>query len=196
MAKIDFDVDIDFADRDTALLAVPHISAMMVTQNGLSRHNSGVYFQNIPTLPAGYASIAYDAAPDLGYFKVDFLNQSVYRDVQNEEHLVDLLNREPLWELFEEKEIVEQLSHIHGHYNIVQRIKPKSIMDLAVVIALIRPGKRHLLDEPREIIDRDIWKKSEEESYSFKKAHAISYAALIVVQLNRLCEVLWDDDQD
>jgi hypothetical protein len=193
---IDFDVDIDFADRDKALIGLPHVPAMIDREGNWQRHNSGVYFQDIPRLPNGISALNYHRAPEYGYFKVDFLNQSVYRDVRDEEHLVDLLNREPMWELFDEKEIVEQLTHIHGHYDIVQKIKPRSIEDLAVVIALIRPGKRSLLDCPRYEIDSKIWTKNDEDGYIFKKAHAISYAALIVVQLNRLCEVLADDSHN
>jgi hypothetical protein len=45
--------------------------------------------------------------------------------------------------------MVEQLPHVHKHYDTVQSIAPKSIEDLAVVLALVRPGKKHLIGQPR-----------------------------------------------
>lgn len=195
MINADTDIDIDFADKDVALLGLKHIPALIMNEAGApSKHLSGVYFQNIPICPlTATASIPYKEAPKRGYFKIDFLNQSVYKEVRDEDHLIDLLNREPIWELLDEPEMVSQLAHIHNHYDIVQKIAPRSIEDLAVVIALIRPGKRHLLSKTRDEIDAEIWTKNEDDLYVFKRAHALSYAALIVVQMNRVCELLQEE---
>jgi hypothetical protein len=186
------DIDIDFADKDAALMGLDTIAAIQNTRNnGIVRHPSGVYFQNIPTHPiTGMASMEYEEAERLGYFKVDFLNQSVYVDVKDEQHLDELLNTEPPWELLEERAFVEQLTHIHNHYGTVLRIKPTSIDDLAIVLALIRPGKKHLVYMQRDAIEAEIWKPSH-DGYVFRKAHAISYAALIVVQMNLIVEKLY-----
>lgn len=184
------DIDIDFADRDQALMGMAHIAASQENKGVIQKHNSGVYFQNIPQHPqTGISALTYAPAEDLGYFKVDFLNQSVYREVTSEQHLDELLNREPVWELLEERTFVSELTHIHNHYAVVQRIKPKSIEDLAVVLALIRPGKKHLVYQDRSVIDREIWSLTRDQ-YEFKKAHAISYAALIVVQMNLIVDRL------
>ena len=45
----------------------------------------------------------------MGYFKVDFPNNSVYPEIESEAHLDRLLAQEPMWELFEHKEVVEKL---------------------------------------------------------------------------------------
>ena len=37
-------------------------------------------------------------------------------------------------------------------------------------------------------IEAEIWTKPTDGSYAFKKSHAISYAHLIVMQLNLICE--------
>lgn len=183
------DIDIDFADRDKALEGLSFVSASMVRENGeLSRHTSGVYFQDIPVNPlTGLAAFTYEDAEDKGYFKIDFLNQSVYSDISNEAHLDRLINTEPMWELLLERGLVEQLTQIKHHYETIRVIKPKSIEDLAVVLALIRPGKRHLLYQNRAIIDKEIW-KPESNGYQFKRSHAISYAVLILVQMNLILE--------
>jgi DNA polymerase III alpha subunit len=192
-----FDVDIDFANRDAALQNLHCVAAALTNKHGAtSRHPSGVYFQDVPVNPLNQlCAFDYEEAEDRGYFKVDFLNQSVYQAVRDEEHLDELLARTPPWELLDEAGMVEQLPHIHKHFDVVQAIRPKSIIDLAVVLALIRPGKRQLLGRPRAEIDRLIWNTSGiEEGYQFKKAHALSYAALIVVQMNLIVEALLADD--
>ncbi len=186
------DIDIDFADRDKALAGLTFASASIRNKQGqYTRHPSGVYFQDIPLNPlTELSAFDYRDAEENGYFKIDFLNQSVYAEIEDEAHLDRLLHAEPMWELLEERELVEQLMHIHGHYDVVQTIAPRSIQDLAVVLALIRPGKKHLVNRPRTEIDAQIWQKTGDEGYVFRKAHAISYAALIVVQMNLLIEKL------
>ena len=174
------DIDIDVADRDAALSLGKYISAL---QNDNTKHKTSVYFQNIPHDPAGWATMNTKQAADLGYFKIDFLNNTIYKDIQNEAHLIQLLKQEPKWELFEKAEIVEKLAHIRDYFYVVKSIKPRNIDDLAVIIALIRPGKKHLIGKSRTIINEGIWKPVE-EGYAFKKSHSYAYAASIIVQLN------------
>lgn len=184
------DIDIDFIDRSRALVNIPHITAVKADKNGVrSHHATGVYFQEIPYDPfIKGASITYDDAGRYGYFKVDFLNNSLYEGIRDEDHLNDLLSRDPPWELLEERDIVSQLAHIGEHFSVVNTIKPRSIDDLSVVLALIRPGKRYLLNRPRAEIDSLIWKIGDDDEYAFKKSHSVAYAASIVVQLNLLVE--------
>ncbi len=187
MAKVTTDIDIDFADRDSALLNLMHVAASMEQKGQVARHPTGVYFQNIPTDPiTGYSAFGYEEAAENGYFKVDFLNNSIYADVRDEEHLIKLME-EPDWELFEIEHVVGMLAHIHNSFGLVDMIRPKSVDDLAVVLALMRPGKRHLMGRPRAQIDQEIWKAAE-DGFVFKRAHAIAYAVSIVVQLNLICE--------
>lgn len=181
------DIDIDFADKDSALLHFDHVAASMMRDGVRQRHPSGVYFQDVPVDPFnGLSSISYEEAGELGYFKVDFLNNTLYDGVRDESHLIDLMNREPDWGMLDHRPLVEMLAHIHSHFGIVQQIKPTSVDDLAVVLALMRPGKRHLLGKSRNEIDAEVWSVS--DGYSFKRAHAIAYAVAIVVQMNLICE--------
>lgn len=188
------DIDIDFPDRKTVLDIIKHIPAMIDDNGTFKKHNTGVYCHSIPYNPlTGTASIDYKSAEDRGYFKIDFLNVTAYKDVTNEDQLTMLLNTEPLWDLLYEKEICDQLFHINGYHNLLAELKPTSIVDLAMVLAMIRPGKKHLIPICKEkgfqTIKDEIWIKTE-DSYFFKKAHAISYASVIVVQLNLICEKL------
>ena len=182
------DIDIDFFDRNLVLDKMPHHVAMRVQKDEEVKHNTGVYFTDIPHNPfTNLSTIEYKEAEERGYFKVDFLNVSMYEGIEDEEHLVRLLTTEPNWSLLEYEEIVDQLFHINGHFDIIKKLKPTSIEQLAAVLAMIRPGKRHLVDSDWSTIFSEVWTKTD-DGYFFKKSHAIAYAHAIVVQLNALCE--------
>lgn len=184
------DIDIDFPDRTKALDILPHRVAMRNQKGESVKHNTGVYFTEIPHNPfTNVSTIDYQEAEERGYFKIDFLNVSIYNGVRDEEHLVTLLTTEPNWELLEYQEIVDQLFHINGHFDIVHKLQPKSIEQLAAVLAIIRPAKRHLVDSDWNTINNEVWVVPDNDQYFFKKSHAISYASAIVVQLNLLCEL-------
>lgn len=184
---VNTDIDIDLQDREEFLKLVKHIPALNSDKE--TKHNVGVYFQNIPYNPLNQtATFDYKEASDLGYFKVDFLNNSVYKDIKNDEHLDKLIQTEPMWELLEHKEIVDQLPHIRNHYKLVSTMKPTSIDQLAMVIALIRPAKKHLIGKDWKMIEKEIWIKPTNDSYYFKRSHSIAYAMTIVVQLNKIVE--------
>ena len=186
------DIDIDFADRKQVLEIIKHIPASIESNGIFKKHNTGVYCHSIPYNPlTDTASIEYKEAEDRGYFKIDFLNVNAYTGVRDEDHIVQLLNTEPLWDLLGEKEVCDQLFHINGYHNLVADLKPNSVLELAMVLAMIRPGKKHLIpickEQGFQSINDEIWTKTE-DAYFFKKAHAVSYASVIVVQLNLICE--------
>ncbi len=183
------DIDIDFADRDLALKHIKHVRASRLQNDELLPHNTGIYVQPIPSNPVtNLSNIEYKTAEEKGYFKIDLLNVGVYKDVQNEEHLTQLMETEPLWDLLEQDEFVNLLFHVNGHGSILRQMKPKTIEQLAAVLALIRPAKRYLVGEPWSTVLDEVWKKPENNEYYFKKAHAIAYAQAIVVQMNLICE--------
>jgi len=187
------DIDIDFPDRAKILEKIKHVPAAIKDENGaFKKHNTGVYCHSIPDNPlTGLANIDYKEAENRGYFKIDFLNVSVYNDIKNEAHIDYLLAQEPLWDLLGEKDVCDQLFHVNGYHKLLQDLKPQNIEELASVLALIRPGKRHLLtkcaSEGFNAIQADLWSQTD-EGYSFKRSHAIGYAHVIVMQLNLICE--------
>ena len=188
--KFDFDVDIDMANRDDFLKLVNHTPASIEKDSKFTKHNTGVYFQNVPKFPLeGYSTIDHKQAEEEGWFKVDFLNNHIYEGIKDETHLDKLINTEPMWELFNHKEIVDQLFHINNHFDIVQQHLPTSIEQLAMILAMIRPGKRHLVGKSWKVIENNVWIKPKDGTYFFKKSHSYGYALAIIVQLNLLCEI-------
>jgi DNA polymerase III alpha subunit len=190
--KVQCDIDIDFANREDILSKITHVVAGRNDRGEYKRHNTGIYLHKIPVNPlTGLATIDYETAEQRGYFKIDFLNVNAYQGVKNEEHIKQLLSTDPLWDLMYEKEVCDQLFHVNGYHNLLAQLKPTSILELATVLALIRPGKKHLIpvciEKGFQAIQDEVWIKTE-EGYSFKKSHAVGYAHVIVMQLNLICE--------
>lgn len=183
------DIDIDFQDRSQILNIIQHIPASIRDKDSVKKHNTGVYCQQIPLDPiTGTSSIDYKIAEQRGYFKIDFLNVGVYKNVRDEEHLEELMNTDPLWDLLLENDFTDNLFHVNGHGEILRKMKPKSVEELAMVLALIRPAKRHLIGLDWNTIRNEIWQRPANDEYYFKKSHAIAYAMAVVVQMNLICE--------
>ena len=186
--RVQTDIDIDFADRSKVLSGLKHIAASRESKRGLERHNTGVYFQPIPRDPfENTATIEFNAAQELGYFKVDFLNVGIYEDVRDEEHLLSLM-KEPDWSLLGIEEIVKELFHIGEYFWLVDKLKPKSVEQLAMLLAVMRPSKKHLANKSWDKIEKEVWIAPTDGEYHFKRSHATSYSMAIVVQLNLLAE--------
>ena len=182
------DVDIDFANRSIILEKLQHRVATL--PNG-KKHNTGIYPTEIPHNPVtNEATIDYKEADSRGYFKLDFLNVSIYQDVRSEEHLDYLLNTTPLWDLLEHQDFSDQVFHLNGHSDILRKLKPKTVEQLAATLAIIRPAKRHLLDSDWETILNEVWVKPDNDQYFFKKSHSFSYAMAVIVHMNLICEKL------
>lgn len=185
------DIDIDFANRKIALEHFEHVVAARHTDQGMVAHNTGIYVQPIPSDPVtNLSTIDYKEAGPRGYFKIDFLNVSVYDNVRNKEHLLKLMNTEPLWDLLEQDDFTNLLFHVNGHGTILRQMKPRSIEQLAAILAMIRPAKRYLIGKDWDTVMEEIWIKPDNGEFFFKKAHAVAYAHAIVVQMNLICEQL------
>lgn len=180
------DIDIDFANREQVLPFIEHVVAMQKDGTKERKHNTGVYFHHVPVNPfTGLCTLDYKQAEDQGWFKIDLLNVGLYSHFASNEQIDNLLEQEPVWELLEHKEVIEQLFQIHNHADTVIRMKPKTVEQLAMVLAVIRPGKKHLVSKSWDEIEKEVWTKTD-DTYSFKRSHAIGYATVIVLQLNAM----------
>jgi DNA polymerase III alpha subunit len=186
------DIDIDFADRTKVLEHFKHVVAGIEDSNGLfKKHNTGIYCTGVPYNPlTGISTLDYKAAEDRGYFKIDFLNVNVYEGVKSKAHLTKLMETEPLWDLLEQDEFSNLLFHVNGHGHVLRTMKPKNIEQLAACLAIIRPAKKYLLGKSWTEVMQSVWTKPTTDDYYFKKAHAVAYAHVIVIQMNLICEQL------
>jgi len=189
------DVDIDFFDRDGVLKLFKHTPATIIKENKTEKHKTGVYFHAVPEHPVtGHSSLDYKKAEDRGYFKIDMLNVNIYKEVKSEQELVELMIQEPDWDMLKDTKVVEKLFHLNGHFNIVSKLEPKNIEQLAAVLAIIRPAKRGLMHKDWKDIMKEVWIKPIDGSYFFKKSHAVAYAQAIVVQMNLLSRTKYSFD--
>ena len=182
------DIDIDFADRNQLLELIQHTPARQLHQGQVRRHNSGVYVTDIPQDPVNRcAAIDYDAAEQLGYFKIDLLNMSVYQLITSPEHYATVAAQVPNWSiLWTDSEWSKQLVHIGNYTDLLQEMKPDSIPRMAAFISIIRPGKAHLQGQPWSTVFETVWDGDESRGYTFKKSHALSYSMLVALHMNLL----------
>jgi len=185
------DIDLDFADRESVLKLIQHTPARQLVDGKVRKHNSGVYVTDIPWDPVNdCAAIDYQTAEQRGYFKIDFLNMHVYKLVQSPEHYQQMLDAAPPWQrLWQEPQWAEQLVHIGNYTDLLVAMRPDSIPRMAAFISVIRPGKAHLQHKDWATIFASVWDGDDSRGYTFKRSHAISYAALVALHMNLLNSV-------
>lgn len=186
------DIDIDLPDRTKLLDLINYIPASIYRTDDFVKHNTGIYLQDVPKNPlTGLAVVDHKSAEFLGFFKFDLLNVHVYQKIKDNAHLEQLMNTEPVWELLNNREFVDMLIHINGHFDTLQRMEPvDSIEKMAMFLAVIRPAKRHLIGKSWDVVRETIWDKPLDGSYYFRKGHGISYSHLVVVHINLLAETI------
>lgn len=193
LSLIDFDIDIDVPSTFNPLEVFGTdvvVKASTYKDKKLTPHPCGVYFQNVPKDPlTNLSAITYKEATDLGCFKVDFLHLYVYDHFSSKDEIKQLIKIDPDWNLLEIPSVVKQLFQISNHFDIVNQVKPKSILELADCLALIRPQKRYALNaylkNRIKIRNEELYKFNEGDGgYGFKKAHSIAYSCVIILQLH------------
>lgn len=182
------DIDIDLANRDQLLALIQTTAARQSTQGQIRRHNSGVYVTDIPRDPVNAcAAIDYETAADLGYFKIDLLNMTVYQLVQDPAHYDTMLELEPPWSrLWTDPTWAQQLVHVGNYVQLLADMRPDSIPRMAAFISIIRPGKAHLQNQPWETVFASVWDGDASHGFVFKQSHAIGYATLVALHMNLL----------
>ena len=184
---IDIDVKTDFKVED---YFDDIVHASMVENGELKKHNVGVYFQKIPVdEKTGLSAIPYKKALDFGYFKIDLIHLRLLDNFQSKEQLREYMYKEPDWSLLEHEVVVKQLFHLSKSFDIVNKIRPQNVLELADCLALIRPGKQKLINsyiKNKKAIRPELYKK--EKASDLRKSHALPYAYLIIAQLNLLEE--------
>lgn len=183
------DIDIDFPSSfEPNTLFPTAVKASMVQNNRLTKHPCGYYFQSMPVDDiTSLAAIPYDIAPEYGFSKIDFLHLSILDNISSKAELRKLIKTAPNWSILWNASHTTKLFQLHRHFNVLNMIRPTGVVELADCIALIRPAKKHLLDE----YNRDkyntrpkLYRLSGDDKSSFKKSHAIAYALTVVIQLH------------
>ena len=182
------DIDLDFADRSQILNLIRHTPARQLHQGQTRRHNSGVYVTDIPYDPVHCcAAIDYESAEARGYFKLDFLNMSVYQLIKDPDHYETMLTTTAPWQrLWQDRAWSSQLVHVGNYQDLLAEMKPDSVPRMAAFISIIRPGKAHLQGMPWDQVFDSVWDGDTSRGYTFKKSHSLSYAMLVTLHMNLL----------
>jgi hypothetical protein len=182
------DIDIDLANRDQLLALIQATPARQMHQGQVRRHNSGVYVTDIPYDPVNAcAAMDYETAEQLGYFKIDLLNMSVYTLVRDQAYYDQMLAQEPPWSrLWTDATWAQQLVHIGNYTELLETMRPDSIPRMAAFISIIRPGKAHLQNLSWDQVFASVWDGDASRGFVFKQSHAVSYAALVALHMNLL----------
>lgn len=181
------DIDIDVADNKLARQLLKTSTRASIVENGmLKNHPVGVYLQSIPVdMITGMAAIPYDLADEYGYKKIDILNLKFLENFTSKKQIRTLLKREPDWNLLLDDEVIPKLFHLAKHSAVLKKLKPSTVEELADVLALIRPNKRHLIDKyknDKATTRKELYVKLDPSD--LRKSHAVPYALIIVLQLH------------
>jgi len=187
------DIDIDVPTKTNPIEIFPEsIRASMVEDGELKKHPVGVYFQRIPVdEKTGLSAIPYKISSSFGYFKIDIIHLKLLDMFESRDQLKRYMYTEPDWSMLQDKSIVSQLFHLSNSYDVVSLVAPKSVLELADCLALIRPGKTKLINsyiKDKKATRVELYRK--EKPSDLRKSHALPYAYLVIAQLNLIKEKL------
>lgn len=165
--------------------------ASVLKDGKLASHPCGVYPQAMARDPVtNLAAVPYDLAEDAGYLKVDFLHLTTYQHFKNREEIERLTRVTPDWGLLQLPSTHEKLFQLAKHGQLLSEVKPRSVIELADCMALIRPGKKNFIGlyKKDKAAARQLLYSKDDSGYSFKKSHAIAYALVVVLQLHLIAQ--------
>ena len=187
MTMIDFDIDIDVQSGVDKSQFGTRASIYNQETEKFLPHPSGIYLDEVPVDPeTNRCAIPYDDPLLEDLDKIDILTNTSYDIFKSKQELLECLEREPDWNLLLDQKVLSKLPHIGKHFDLVSKIKPSSIQELADTLALIRPGKIGMLADylkNPKLVRLNLYRKPKYGAY-FKKSHAISYAMMIKAILN------------
>jgi DNA polymerase III alpha subunit len=181
------DIDIDLPPKfDVVKIFPTAVPASIIEGGELKRHRVSYYLQNVPLdKVTGVAAVPHDETEQFGCHKIDFLTIKLLKEFKSKEEMYQLQEKEPNWNLFLKKDVVVKLFQLGDHFTILSKVKPRSILEVADVLALIRPNKKALLykylKDPNGTRD-ELFTRG--DAKDFRKSHAVAYAILIVLQLH------------
>lgn len=101
--------------------------------------------------------------------------------------MLALLEVEPDWDLLLIPSVVHDLFQLSKHAELLAQLRPRSLLELADALAIVRPKKQYMIPfylKDREQCRKMLYAREEDDHTSFKKAHAIAYAMIVVLQLH------------
>jgi len=203
------DLDIDIPSSQSESIKGDLVRASVLNNRGkIQPHPVGVYFyKSIPSYE-GMSVIDYKTMEEHNYQKIDILNNNYLNDITEYElfEYIEKIDNEDIdWNSLWEYKEPYQLSK---YPNILKEFKVSSVMDVAIVIAIIRPGALQNYDKMKYYIHTDkLLKKKKGKAkeilkdtygiavfddqikklgkddgmYRYKKPHSLGYAYVLLI---------------
>ena len=186
--KVIGDIDIDTVSRTPKSKYGVRAIQYVMKKHTVVPHASGYYLGDVPIDGVtGMSTMDYKDMEASGFTKIDLLNNSSYDVFKSKDEVLEALHKDPDWTLLLNERFVKGLPHLAGHHELLSIIKPTSIMELADVLALIRPAKMKYIDkyiENPDSVRQNLYRKAK-EGYWIRKSHAVAYAHMIVCVMNK-----------
>ena len=170
------DLDLDIPSNQSDNIRSGLIRGCVVNNRGeLQPHPAGVYFyKSIPSYDK-LSILDYKEMEEKTYQKIDILNNTHLDDITADElseYITIIDNNEIDWESLWEFEEPYQLAKYPG---ILREFAVISVMDVAIVMALIRPGALQNYDKMKAFMhtDKILNKKSDELREILKETYGI-----------------------
>ena len=112
----------------------------------------------------------------------------MYTLIRDQSHYDTMLAQDTDWTKLQDKAFCEQIVHIGNYHDLILAMKPDTIQRMAAFISIIRPGKAHLQRKSWADVFATVWDGDDSVGFVFKKSHAVSYACLVALHINLLCE--------
>jgi len=208
------DLDLDIPSLESTNIRENLLRGCVASEKGTTLHPAGIYFyKSIPAFN-NISVIDYKKMELMKYQKVDILNNTFLDGIDKEsfEQYLTLIEDECIdWGALWEYENPYQLSNYPG---IVCDFKAESVMDLAIILAIIRPGalqnydkmkaymhtytllKNKTMDQHQilketygvAVFDEQFKKLGKDDGkYRYKKQHAIGYAYVLLLDFLKNC---------
>ena len=203
------DLDLDIPAKESDIIREGLLRATVLNERGeYQPHPAGVYFyNNIPSYD-GFSVLDYKTMEDNHFQKIDILNNSYLDDISSDElaEYIQIIEDEDIdWDKLWEYTSAYQLGKYPG---ILREFKVSSIIDVAIILALIRPGSVSNYDKMKSFIhtDKILAKKNDrvqkilketygipvfdeqfkelgldDGKYRYKKPHSIGYAYVLLI---------------
>ena len=203
------DLDLDIPSTQSDQIKNGLIRGSILNDRGDTQpHPAGVYFyKSIPSFD-GLSIIDYKSMEEKEYQKIDILNNTYLDGINSDElnQFVSIIESGGIdWKSLWEYEEPYQLSKYPG---ILREFKVSSVMDIAIVIALIRPGSVQNYDKMKKFIHTDALLKNKSEEiqeilketygipvfdeqfkklgkddgkYRYKKPHSVGYSYVLLI---------------
>lgn len=203
------DLDLDIPSLTSTSIRTGLVRGSVLTDKGeYQPHPAGVYFYKSVPAFEGVALIDYKTMEKNNYQKIDILNNTYLDNITMEEfiHYITLIENESInWNDLWLYSTPYQLAK---YPNILQDFKVSSVMDVAIVLALIRPGSLVNYEKMKVYMHTDklLQKKDDnvkkilsdtygipvfeeqfkqlgydDGKYRYKKPHSIGYAYVLLI---------------